>query len=259
MAVHKWFARRPGTLFRSLLLSEFNTGQLRDEFHQSQALTGLSILDPFMGGGTTLIEANRVGCAITGFDINPMAWWIVRQEITDLDLEKYGVAAKALRAALEGEVGDLYRTRGEDCGSNDAHVKYFLWVKSPPASIAANPWTSIPTTSSPKMCAIQKMYLSVAIVGSNMIAKTGKRHRRVRIAKRSSRPSSPPDGIVANASTAGRSTNIRIRRTGLPSIVCSPSSTTASVAATSIKAAISSGPIMRILRSTKPPPPGSRP
>ena len=80
MAVHKWFARRPGTLFRALLLSEFSGGRLRDEFYQGQSLKHLQVLDPFMGGGTTLIEANRVGCAITGLDINPMAWWIVRQE-----------------------------------------------------------------------------------------------------------------------------------------------------------------------------------
>jgi len=132
MAVHKWFARRPGTLFRALLLSEFNSGHLREEFYQSQALKNLSVLDPFMGGGTTLIEANRVGCAITGFDINPMAWWIVSQEITNLDLEGYRQAADALRTSLDKEIGDLYRTRCLECGSDEAHVKYFLWVKFVP-------------------------------------------------------------------------------------------------------------------------------
>src|SRR3974390_1979259 len=111
MAVHKWFARRPGTLFRALLLSEFHSGHLREEFYQGQALKNLSVLDPFMGGGTTLVEANRVGCAITGFDINPMAWWIVRQEIANLDLEAYRRAADDLRASLEQEIGELYRTR----------------------------------------------------------------------------------------------------------------------------------------------------
>ncbi len=29
IAVHKWFARRPGTLFRALILSEFANGSLR--------------------------------------------------------------------------------------------------------------------------------------------------------------------------------------------------------------------------------------
>lgn len=137
MAVHKWFARRPGTLFRALLLSEFQRGHLRQEFYQGQALKNLSVLDPFMGGGTTLIEANRVGCAITGFDINPMAWWIVRQEITNLDLESYRQAAETLRASLDKEIGDLYRTHCLECGSDAAHVKYFLWVKSLPCQNCA--------------------------------------------------------------------------------------------------------------------------
>jgi hypothetical protein len=32
IAVHKWFARRPGTLFRGLLLAEFQKRSLRDAF-----------------------------------------------------------------------------------------------------------------------------------------------------------------------------------------------------------------------------------
>jgi len=30
IAVHKWFARRPGTLFRGLLLSEFVTAPVKE-------------------------------------------------------------------------------------------------------------------------------------------------------------------------------------------------------------------------------------
>ncbi len=139
MAVHKWFARRPGTLFRSLILSEFTKGPLRDEFYKGHSLKSLSVLDPFMGGGTTLIEANRVGCSVTGLDINPMAWWIVRQEIADLDLTAYRKAADALRHSLEQDIGHLYRTKCLECGSDDAHVKYFLWVKSSPCKQCRQP------------------------------------------------------------------------------------------------------------------------
>ena len=144
MAVHKWFARRPGTLFRALLLSEFTPGPLRSQFYQGQSLKPLRVLDPFMGGGTTLIEANRIGCAVTGLDINPMAWWIVRQEITDLDLADYRQAADALRRSLEADIGPLYRTKCLDCGSDQAHVKYFLWVKSPPCQRCHQPLDLFP-------------------------------------------------------------------------------------------------------------------
>jgi adenine-specific DNA methylase len=132
IAVHKWFARRPGTLFRSLLLSEFSNVPLREAFYQGHSLSDVSVLDPFMGGGTTLIEANRLGCAVTGFDINPMAYWIVREEIESLDLPAYVQAAAAVRDRVEQQVGSLYRTKCLKCGSAEAHVKYFLWVKTVP-------------------------------------------------------------------------------------------------------------------------------
>lgn len=129
IAVHKWFARRPGALFRGLVLSEFGTRPLREAFFCSHNFKGVRIADPFMGGGTPLIEANRIGCDVIGYDINPMAYWVVRQEIEHVDLKAYKKAAKALTNWLENEVGHLYRTRCLGCGSPQAHVKYFLWVK----------------------------------------------------------------------------------------------------------------------------------
>ena len=86
IAVHKWFARRPGTLFRGLILSEFGDRPLAECFFEANDFPGRIVADPFMGGGTPLIEANRVGCDVLGFDINPMAAWIVREEIEHLDL-----------------------------------------------------------------------------------------------------------------------------------------------------------------------------
>jgi adenine-specific DNA methylase len=129
IAIHKWFARRPGTLFRALLLSEYVSGPLRETYFQSHDLKGIKIADPFMGGGTPLIEANRVGCDVVGFDINPMAYWIVRQAIQNLDIRAYQEAASGIACVLQEKVGSLYRTRCLECSSINAHVKYFLWVK----------------------------------------------------------------------------------------------------------------------------------
>ncbi len=134
IAVHKWFARRPGTLFRALVLSEFVDSALRESFYENHDLKGVRVADPFMGGGTPLLEANRVGCDVAGCDINPMSYWIVRQEIEHLNLKAYREAAEALRAALENQIGALYRTTCLECGNEEAHVKYFLWVKVSPCS-----------------------------------------------------------------------------------------------------------------------------
>ena len=129
IAVHKWFARRPGTLFRGLLLSEFDDRPITETFFQANDFPGRVVADPFMGGGTPLLEANRVGCDVIGFDINPMAAWIVREEIEHLDLQAYRQAAEGLVAALKIEIGKAYRTDCPLYGDRDVPVKYFLWVK----------------------------------------------------------------------------------------------------------------------------------
>ena len=137
IAVHKWFARRPGTLFRALLLSEFGESELHDIYFKANNLAGIRVADPFMGGGTPLLEANRLGCDVIGYDINPMAYWIVRQEVEHLDLIAYRKAAKTLLAALNKRVGSFYTTRCLRCESQHAPVKYFLWVKTQPCQECA--------------------------------------------------------------------------------------------------------------------------
>ena len=129
IGVHKWFARRPGTLFRGLLLAEFGQGCLEDLFFRSNDFPGLRIADPFMGGGTPLIEANRVGCDVDGFDINPMSAWIVHEEIEHIDLATYKRAASAVIDELRTEIDHYYRTSCPRYGDPDVPVKSFLWVK----------------------------------------------------------------------------------------------------------------------------------
>ncbi len=81
IGIHKWFARRPGTVFRNLLLAEFNgENSLQEDYWRAHQFNGV-IADPFMGGGTPILEANRLGFSIVGADINPMAFWIVRQSL----------------------------------------------------------------------------------------------------------------------------------------------------------------------------------
>jgi putative DNA methylase len=129
IAVHKWFARRPGTLFRALILSEFVDRPVKDSFFLSNSLPAKRIADPFMGGGTPLLEANRVGCDVQGFDINPMASWIVREEIEHLDVGSYRNAADTFLGILAAELDPLYRTDCPLYGDKEVPVKYFIWLK----------------------------------------------------------------------------------------------------------------------------------
>ncbi len=129
IGIHKWFARRPGTVFRNLLLAEFNgENSLKEDYWRAHQFSGV-IADPFMGGGTPILEANRLGFSIVGADINPMAFWIVRQSLAPLDMDAFGQSAKAVIRDLEREIGSLYVTTCKSCGG-PADVKYFLWVKT---------------------------------------------------------------------------------------------------------------------------------
>jgi adenine-specific DNA methylase len=128
IGIHKWFARRPGTVFRNLLLAEFDRGgPIEERYYVAHSFAGV-IADPFAGGGTPVFEANRLGFSVVGCDINPMAYWILRQGLGELDLKAFRKAATAVAQSVEAEVGRLYKTQCAHCHES-ADVKYFLWVK----------------------------------------------------------------------------------------------------------------------------------
>lgn len=143
IAVHKWFARRPGTLFRGLLLSEFGDRPVEDLYYKANQFPSVSIADPFMGGGTPLLEGNRLGCHVVGADINPMAAWIVREEIDEIDLAAYASMGTELTQHLTNELGYLYRTRCRITGQ-PAIAKYFLYVKVGSCSACASDFDLFP-------------------------------------------------------------------------------------------------------------------
>ena len=144
IGVHKWFARRPGTLFRGLILAEFGKESLKDAFFQANDFSGFRIADPFMGGGTPLIEANRVGCDVEGLDVNPMSAWIVREEIEHLDMAAYEQAAGTLIAALRSEIERYYQTSCPLYGDENVPVKSFLWVKVLDCDACGEPFDLFP-------------------------------------------------------------------------------------------------------------------
>ncbi len=129
IAVHKWFARRPGSLFRALTLAEFGDAPLAELYFTANDFAGRKVADPFMGGGIPLLEANRVGCEVLGFDINPMSAWIVREEMEPLDIASYQEEANRLLSQLRHDIGHLYVTDCPQYGERNVPVKCFLWIK----------------------------------------------------------------------------------------------------------------------------------
>lgn len=111
---HRWWARRPPSVVRAILLAAFLRPSARrrefwDLFRRGGAhLAGRSIHDPFVGGGSTLLEASRLGATATGTDIDPLACLITRQLLDPPDPVAVHKYAADLGTYLHSEVGALY-------------------------------------------------------------------------------------------------------------------------------------------------------
>jgi hypothetical protein len=119
----KWWARRRSCVFRALLLAAAMQAPRRhrpdggfevtedeaqqavwDVYYANHQGAGnfkhLKVLDCFMGGGTTLVEGSRLGFQVAGVDLNPVAWFIVKNELACPDPD----AVQALFSQIEAEV-----------------------------------------------------------------------------------------------------------------------------------------------------------
>ncbi len=146
--MHKWFARRASCVFRAILLGALKPAVQADgtptdlmaEFYKNHAddpdTKDKVVLDPFMGGGTTVVEALRLGCKPIGIDLNPVAWFIVKTEIEPVDIDALKAAFERLATRpvawnggkpLRQTLLDLYKT--EAAPGVEADVIYTFWVK----------------------------------------------------------------------------------------------------------------------------------
>ncbi|MDH5834810.1 DUF1156 domain-containing protein [Luteimonas kalidii] len=109
----KWWARRRSSVFRSMLIAAATKAPddpshaaklVWDNYYANHQKRGafkhLKVADIFMGGGTTLVEGSRLGMQMVGNDLNPVAWFVVKQELANVDLEE----VEKLLADIEAEV-----------------------------------------------------------------------------------------------------------------------------------------------------------
>jgi putative DNA methylase len=128
--MHKWWAQRLGTVFRAILIATFAPADsnVLGLFHARTRVPEAVIFDPFMGSGTTIVEALKLGARAIGRDINPVAWSLVRNALTHHDRNE----VMRTFATIEHDVAPVLRRYylAELRNGKTAEVLYYFWVKT---------------------------------------------------------------------------------------------------------------------------------
>jgi putative DNA methylase len=137
----KWWARRRSSVFRAMLLAaamqaptsvDENGAALLDEegvpipdeteaakavwdvyyanHQKANNFSTLKVLDCFMGGGTTLVEGSRLGFQVSGVDLNPVAWFVVKNELACTDPDAVSGFFRRIEAELKPVIQPFYVT-----------------------------------------------------------------------------------------------------------------------------------------------------
>lgn len=112
--LHKWWARRSGTTFRHILKQLVDDPALRD-YYAPGGLEGMIVLDPMMGGGTTLHEAIRLGASVIGCDIDPIPVLQARASLSRIPLAEKECVFAAFLSELTSRLAPLFRTTCPTC------------------------------------------------------------------------------------------------------------------------------------------------
>ncbi len=139
----KWWARRLSCVFRAMLIAAAMEAPSRknadgsvvldengvpepdldeahkavwDVYYANHQKAGnfkhLKVLDCFMGGGTTLVEGSRLGFQMSGVDLNPVAWFIVKNELACTDPKEVERFFDKIEAEVKPQIQPFYVT---DC------------------------------------------------------------------------------------------------------------------------------------------------
>lgn len=138
--VHRWFARRLGSQFRAILiglsLKPDEADRFWDMYLGDVPLEGATVLDPFVGGGTSLIEAERCGARVIGYDIDPVATFITRFELEARALDPMAPEIDSVCESVSSEITPFHRTTVPDVG--ERVVLHHFWVELRKCSVCGS-------------------------------------------------------------------------------------------------------------------------
>ena len=127
--IHKWWARRLGSVFRGLIIGGLETPEasLFERYYSDIRYQDKVIFDPFMGSGTTVTEAVKLGAKVAGSDINPVAATMVRAALGNYEYK----AVTNTFANIERKCKDLIKSYYKATYDGQlVDVLYYFWVKT---------------------------------------------------------------------------------------------------------------------------------
>jgi putative DNA methylase len=127
--IHKWWAQRLGSVFRAIVIGAFapKGSDVFELFYKPTRIPGAVVFDPFMGSGTTIGEALKLGVQAIGRDINPVAHFLVRNALAVHDRAAILQTFREIEHDIADELRGFYQITLPD--GRKADVLYFFWVK----------------------------------------------------------------------------------------------------------------------------------
>ncbi len=117
----KWWARRRSSVFRAMLIAAATRAPedkgeaaklVWDAYYgnhqKNEAFRRLKVADIFMGGGTTVVEGARLGMQMFGNDLNPVAWFVVKNELAQVDPADVQKLLDRIEAEVKPQIMPFY-------------------------------------------------------------------------------------------------------------------------------------------------------
>lgn len=127
--LHKWWAQRLGSVFRAILIASAlpHGADVVEAFYSKSRFSDLVVFDPFMGSGTTVGEALKLGMRVIGRDINPVAYLATKVAFRSHEIGKVAQLFRDLENDIRPIVQRYYHAILGDGTRVD--VLYYFWVK----------------------------------------------------------------------------------------------------------------------------------
>ena len=127
-------AQRLGSVFRAILLSAFSPPgtDVLAAFYTRRFLSNKVVFDPFMGSGTTIGEAIKLGFRVIGQDINPVSHFLVKNALSIHSRDKIVQEFEAMEEDTAPRLRHFYKAPiGAGLFPDElvADVLYYFWVK----------------------------------------------------------------------------------------------------------------------------------